>query len=276
MRPIAAEKGIVKVVHPGGYVEILKEPVTAGEVMRKNPRHCLTRPDVFKFPWIVIKPESALPPGKVFLLVPNRTLYDLTKSEKHRHHHQQQQNLLPRRENRINNYATSVRKKTTSSSPSSSLSSPPKAFAGMTPKHRARQNPSPIHDVPRNKDDGKPRSSSEKELCGEGQAGTPYWLDRRNTYEEFRRYLASEAESSDVNSEAIDGDILRASTARCRQDRRRDNGGNFEEMVLRSCLKKPESDRKSLGLRVSFAVPLTGRDKETESSTNINTRRSKY
>lgn len=54
--------------------------IRIAEVMRKNPKHCITRPDVFKFPWIVVKPESVLLPGSVFLIVPNRTIYDLLKA----------------------------------------------------------------------------------------------------------------------------------------------------------------------------------------------------
>ncbi|XP_052187939.1 uncharacterized protein LOC127798423 [Diospyros lotus] len=47
------EKDVLKLVHPGRQVEIHREPITAAEVMRRNPRHCVARPDVFKFPWIV-------------------------------------------------------------------------------------------------------------------------------------------------------------------------------------------------------------------------------
>jgi len=67
-------------VHPGKHIEVHRKPLRAEEVMRKNPRHCITRPDVFKFPWIVVKPESVLLPGSVFLIVPNHTIYDLLKA----------------------------------------------------------------------------------------------------------------------------------------------------------------------------------------------------
>lgn len=50
--------------------------------MRRNPRHSVTRPDVFEYPYIVVKPEAVLVPGKVFFIVPNRTIYHLLKAKK--------------------------------------------------------------------------------------------------------------------------------------------------------------------------------------------------
>ncbi|KAF8006194.1 hypothetical protein BT93_K0482 [Corymbia citriodora subsp. variegata] len=96
-------KDVVKLVHPGRFVETLREPITAAEVMQKNPRHSVTRPDVFYFPWIVVKPESLLTPGEVFFIVPNRTIHQLLKGK------------------------------------SSHCSSPIKECAGMTPKHCNQQ-----------------------------------------------------------------------------------------------------------------------------------------
>lgn len=81
MGSIKREKRVLKLVHPGRHIEVHREPVTAQEVMRKNPRHCITRPDVFNFPWIVVKPESILLPGSVFLIVPNHTIYNLLKAK---------------------------------------------------------------------------------------------------------------------------------------------------------------------------------------------------
>ncbi|KAL9677574.1 hypothetical protein QQ045_005807 [Rhodiola kirilowii] len=48
------QKGVLKLVHPGRHVEIHKQPITAAEVIKKNPRHSITRPEVFKFPWLVV------------------------------------------------------------------------------------------------------------------------------------------------------------------------------------------------------------------------------
>ncbi|XP_039039447.1 uncharacterized protein LOC120177331 [Hibiscus syriacus] len=53
MRAIEAEKGILKLVHTGRHVETRTEPIIASEVLKRNPRHSVTRPDVFEYPWIV-------------------------------------------------------------------------------------------------------------------------------------------------------------------------------------------------------------------------------
>ncbi|XP_048235810.1 uncharacterized protein LOC8274988 [Ricinus communis] len=68
---------VLKLVHPGGFIEIHQKPITAYEVMKKNPRHCVTRPDVFRYPWVVVRPESVLKPGSVFYIVPFHTIQSL-------------------------------------------------------------------------------------------------------------------------------------------------------------------------------------------------------
>ncbi|KAK9140840.1 hypothetical protein Scep_010521 [Stephania cephalantha] len=93
---IKRENGVLKLVHPGGYVEVLTEPVSAAEILRKNPRHCITRPDVFKFPWIVVRPESVLQPGRVFYVVPNHTLYSLLHQRHHASRHRDRYRHLRR------------------------------------------------------------------------------------------------------------------------------------------------------------------------------------
>ncbi|KAJ4842881.1 hypothetical protein Tsubulata_003530 [Turnera subulata] len=79
---VAKKRSILKLVHPGGFAEIRKTPITAGEVMKKNPRHCVARPDVFKFPWIVVRPESILTPGNVFFIVPYHTIHRLLRTNR--------------------------------------------------------------------------------------------------------------------------------------------------------------------------------------------------
>lgn len=79
MKNIKKERGVLKLVHPGRYIEVHKEPILAAEVMKRNPRHSITRPDVFNFPWIVVKPESILVSGSVFFIVLNHKIYDLLK-----------------------------------------------------------------------------------------------------------------------------------------------------------------------------------------------------
>ncbi|GAA0164651.1 hypothetical protein LIER_20240 [Lithospermum erythrorhizon] len=77
------EKRILKLVHPR-FIETHSKPVKAAEILKKYPRYSITRPDVFQFPWIVIKPEATLVPGKVFYLVPHRTMYKLLKAARER------------------------------------------------------------------------------------------------------------------------------------------------------------------------------------------------
>ncbi|MFS7975720.1 hypothetical protein Hanom_Chr10g00884031 [Helianthus anomalus] len=75
------EKSVLKLVHPGRHVEYYRRSVTAGEIMRKNPRHSITRPDFFKNPSIVVRSESVMVPGQVFFIVPNTTVHRLIKAK---------------------------------------------------------------------------------------------------------------------------------------------------------------------------------------------------
>ncbi|KAI4368257.1 hypothetical protein MLD38_016833 [Melastoma candidum] len=73
-------KNVLKLVCPRGVVEVYRKPITAGEVMSRKPRHFVTRPDVFEYPWVVVRPESVLQLGEVFYVVPARTIYRLLQS----------------------------------------------------------------------------------------------------------------------------------------------------------------------------------------------------
>ncbi|MED6111296.1 hypothetical protein PIB30_051150 [Stylosanthes scabra] len=78
-RECKRESDLLKLVHPGGLVELHTKPVSASDVMSRNPRHFVTRPDIFRFPWIVVSPHSILTPGNVFFIVPCRTIRNLLK-----------------------------------------------------------------------------------------------------------------------------------------------------------------------------------------------------
>jgi len=90
---------ILKLVHPGGFVEVHTNPIMASQVMNKNPRHYVTRPDFFQFPCIVVSPESILTPGHVFFIVPCHTVCRLAKSTNTNNtllsHHYSYQSSLP-------------------------------------------------------------------------------------------------------------------------------------------------------------------------------------
>ncbi|PON70800.1 hypothetical protein PanWU01x14_078260 [Parasponia andersonii] len=260
MRPIAAEKGIVKLIHPGRHVEILREPVTVAEVMSKNPRHCITRPDVFKFPWVVMKPDSVLPTGKVFFLVPNRTVYDLMKSE-------EQRNRPPIVRRKI--LAVDSKPKPTTTTTSSP--SPSKQYAGMTPKNHS----DPINDTSFRSTTTTGVSSNgtsrepEEDGGDEGLFPTP-WLDERNSYREFRRHLMAEETTDSARAVVVKavggGDRASSSSA----------GQWAEAGCLKSCMRKPGSVRRSLGLRVSFVLPVGRRDDDQRRSTRGNVRRTRF
>ncbi|KAL5834511.1 hypothetical protein ACOSQ4_014008 [Xanthoceras sorbifolium] len=83
------ESCVLKLVYPGGVVEIHQKPITAAEVMKRNPRHCVTRPDVFRspWPWLVVRPESVLKTGRVFFIVPYHTIYRLLQPKESQDQH---------------------------------------------------------------------------------------------------------------------------------------------------------------------------------------------
>lgn len=73
----------LKIVRPGGQVELFRDPIPAEEIMRRYPRYCITRPDFFDYPWIVVRPDSVLVPGEVFFLVPHHTVDKVMKENMH-------------------------------------------------------------------------------------------------------------------------------------------------------------------------------------------------
>lgn len=303
MRHVAAEKGKLKLIHAGRYVEILREPITAGEVMSKHPRHRVTRTDVFKFPWIVIKAESVLPLGKVFLLVPDNTIHDLMKSQLRR----EQCTNSPRDwRNRDAPPKTMSPLKTTSRH---------RAFAGMTPRHqhhvrentpisKARQknklnlidyhhhhyhhhqnnqrqdNITRTHDhhhhqnnqrrdiitrthdhhhhqqqnnrrrdnITRTHDHGADRGS-ESESSEEFLSP---WKGQRNSYWEFLQSERTELEGVTTFRPEIEPYNSQSGNDENSPGSNSSPYGGEELGKLKSCLRKPDSARKSLNLKVRF------------------------
>ncbi|KAK1356274.1 hypothetical protein POM88_049530 [Heracleum sosnowskyi] len=74
---VAAEQGFLKLVYPKRRIELLRHPITAAQVLERNPRCYVARPDVFKYPWVVVRPESVLSLGRVFYIVPRHTIHRL-------------------------------------------------------------------------------------------------------------------------------------------------------------------------------------------------------
>lgn len=268
MGSMAKERGVVKLVHPGPHVEIIKEPITASEVMSKNPRHCITRPDVFKFPWIVVKPESLLTPGRVYFVVPYGTIRQLIKASGHC------KEPLPLSWPSQNSSRTHHRSLTSNPPPPSKLaSSPTMTCVGMTTKHLIRRRGliscasaavSPIDEERGWR--GHKKRYSQLEPCLEVVKSSKC---RNSTFREFkgqslvetmtlyRTYRANEETSGSMDNflsaeklkvvEVDIGDSSQSIPSACYEQ---------PTAVLKSCLRKPDSARKSLSLSVTFASPI--------------------
>ncbi|KAK9281058.1 hypothetical protein L1049_003951 [Liquidambar formosana] len=70
---------LVKIVHPGGHVELHDRPVLAAEIMLRNPKCCVAHPHVFKKPWAIVAPDTMLPLGQKFYVVPIHTIRKLQR-----------------------------------------------------------------------------------------------------------------------------------------------------------------------------------------------------
>lgn len=228
---------MLKLVHPGKYVEIHRHPVTAAEVMKKNPRHCVTRPDVFKFPWIVVRPESTLNLGRVYFIVPNRTIYHLLKtrgfsfSEPHSwgnqslksfvHNLQQQQ----RGTSAINSYA------------------------GRTPKHEENSLlylQEQEYRV-RGREKSQVKSFWPKMLLRYNCSNGKYDDDSSVTISSFsaRDYSYTIVSPSSKSFELEHG-----------YDNDKKYEHNIQNIKLKSCLRKEDTVRRLFHQRVSFTLPI--------------------
>ncbi|XVF86357.1 hypothetical protein PTKIN_Ptkin18bG0033100 [Pterospermum kingtungense] len=72
----------VKIVHPGGHVELHDRPILAAEIIYRNPRCVVAHPHVFKQPWAIVKPETELMLGQKFYVVPVSTIRKLQRVSK--------------------------------------------------------------------------------------------------------------------------------------------------------------------------------------------------
>ncbi|KAK7300863.1 hypothetical protein RJT34_11714 [Clitoria ternatea] len=73
---------LIRIVHLNGYVEEITGPITAGEVLKANPNHVLSKPSsqgvVRRI--LILSPESELKRGSIYFLIPSSSL-----PEKKRH-----------------------------------------------------------------------------------------------------------------------------------------------------------------------------------------------
>ncbi|XVF81177.1 hypothetical protein PTKIN_Ptkin15bG0135800 [Pterospermum kingtungense] len=247
MGAVEKEKGVLKLVHPGRYVEIHREPIRASEVLKRNPRHSVARPDVFEYPWIVVRPESVLNLGRVFYIVPNSTIYKLIKSKGYSVQPSSQQNQPPDR------YVH--RQPLEHASPS-------KASAGVTPKHHEYRQEDWQQFQATGSEVASPlgeRYNRPSQYESISDIITKY----RSTYNEFKQ-MSVTASTSDIESpDDKEYNISEANSSKgkapatVKQDDALGLRTEYKQQatILKPCLRKQDSARKLLHLQVSFSLP---------------------
>lgn len=70
---------MVKIVHPGGRIELHERPMVAEEIMLRNTGCFVTHPHVFSDPWAVVAPDEVLMLGQKFYVVPISTIKKLQR-----------------------------------------------------------------------------------------------------------------------------------------------------------------------------------------------------
>ncbi|KAL1332461.1 hypothetical protein HN51_061265 [Arachis hypogaea] len=67
---------LIRIVHLNGYVEEITRPITAGEILRENPNHVLSKPSsqgvVRRI--LILAPETELKRGSIYFLIPASSL----------------------------------------------------------------------------------------------------------------------------------------------------------------------------------------------------------
>ncbi|KAK2644717.1 hypothetical protein Ddye_019912 [Dipteronia dyeriana] len=70
---------LIKIVHPGGHVELHDRPFSAAEIMLRNPRCIVAYPHVFQQPWAIVAPDTTLMLGQKYYVVPVTTIRKLQR-----------------------------------------------------------------------------------------------------------------------------------------------------------------------------------------------------
>ncbi|WCJ38084.1 hypothetical protein M5689_019161 [Euphorbia peplus] len=255
MATVAAEDGVLKLVHPGRNVEIIRKPVTAAEVMRRYPRHSVTRPDVFEYPWVVVRPESMLNIGKVFFVVPNRTIYKLMKEHKEKN----REILSPKNKN-IPYLKDQCQ-----------ADSPVKINAGSTPKHLNRLRslnqspPSPITTCMCTSSLDPNRDSRTRKQNKVGSWPDVNIMSKNENMNIYLKHGAKEKQKRVTGSRILlrsfDDDDFESMDSKKAADLHGklleyQQNKEVSNTMLKSCLRKRESSRRLLPLRVSFFLPV--------------------
>ena len=70
----------LKIVLPGGVVELYYVAVPAAKIMEAHPSFMVARPEVFRRPWdSLVHPDEILNPGEKYFLVPRSTVRKLRR-----------------------------------------------------------------------------------------------------------------------------------------------------------------------------------------------------
>ncbi|GMP48985.1 hypothetical protein CsSME_00016139 [Camellia sinensis var. sinensis] len=79
---------LIRIVHLNGYVEEITRPITAGEVLKNNPNHILSKPSsqgVVRH-ILILSPDSELKRGNIYFLIPSSSMPDKKKKKTHNNH----------------------------------------------------------------------------------------------------------------------------------------------------------------------------------------------
>ncbi|KAE8732663.1 cation/H(+) antiporter 15-like [Hibiscus syriacus] len=72
---------LIRIVHLNGYVEEITGPITAGEILKANPNHVLSKPTsqgvLRKI--LILSPETELKRGNIYFLIPASSLPEKKK-----------------------------------------------------------------------------------------------------------------------------------------------------------------------------------------------------
>ncbi|GMI94301.1 hypothetical protein like AT2G30230 [Hibiscus trionum] len=76
---------LIRIVHLNGYVEEITGPITAGEILKANPNHVLSKPTsqgvLRKI--LILSPETELKRGNIYFLIPSSSLPEKKKKSTH-------------------------------------------------------------------------------------------------------------------------------------------------------------------------------------------------
>ncbi|XP_010257008.1 PREDICTED: uncharacterized protein LOC104597250 [Nelumbo nucifera] len=72
---------VIRIVHLNGHVEEITHPISAGEVLKANPNHVLSKPSsqgvVRRI--LILSPESDLKRGSIYFLIPESSIPEKKK-----------------------------------------------------------------------------------------------------------------------------------------------------------------------------------------------------